>query len=129
MEKLSNISKSKLLYVMLGISIVFFFAKGLKYLIIGSYIPIIFILSIISILYWSLMSNNKFHFKVLKFWAILIIVWAIVRLGIWLIFQIDVNLTESHIREQFGIFQHIISILMLIIGIGIIRQTNQKASR
>jgi len=122
----NKINKSKLLYSLIAISLLYFLLKGFEYLQINSYIPILFILAVIIIMLWSFSLNPKKHHRVLIFWAILIIIWAIARLGIWLIFKIDLNLTESHIREQFGIFQHIVSILMLIAGYGIIKETKRR---
>lgn len=126
MNHLKKIYASKRLYLLLGLSILFFLIKGLNYMLIGSYVPIVFISVIIIILYWSFTSNLKNHHNILRFWAILLIVWALARLSVWLIFKIDLSLTESHTREQFGVFQHIISILMLVIGFGIIRQMKKQ---
>jgi hypothetical protein len=126
MNVLNKIYTSKLLYSILGVSLLYFLIKGLEYLLIDSYVPILFIFTVIVIIFWSFSSNQKNHHRILKFWAILIIIWSISRLGIWLILEIDLNLTESHIREQFGIFQHIISILMLVIGYGIIKETKRS---
>ena len=128
MNILNRIYKSKLLYLMLGVSLLYFLIKGFKYLLIGSYLPILFILIIVIMLYWSFTLNLKSHYKMLRFWAIILIFWALVRFSLWLIFKIDVKLTESHMREQFGIFQHIISIMILVIGIGIIKQIKSKKS-
>ena len=119
---LKRIQKDKILYVLLGISILFFLIKGFNYSVIGSYIPIIFIIIIVIILCWSFNFNLKTHRRLLRFWAILIIIWALARISIWLILQIDLNLTESHLREQFGFFQHLISLLIMIIGFGMLRR-------
>ena len=126
MNILNRIYKTKLLYAMLGVSILYFLIKGFKYLLIGSYVPIVFILMIVLILCWSFSLHLKSHVRVLRFWAIIIIAWAIARFSLWLIFKTDIKLTESHMRDQFGIVQHIISIIMLIIGIGIIKEIKSK---
>lgn len=111
---------------MLNLSLLYFFVKGITYLLIGSYAPILFVVSATILLYWSSTASSHIHRRALKYWAILIIIWATARFGIWLVFQIDTQLTESHIREQFGAIQHIISLLMLIIGLGVIRQVKQE---
>lgn len=129
MRLLDNIYASKVLYVLIGISILYFLIKGVNYLIIGSYVPILFILAIIILVYFSCHINPKFHRKILRLWAILLIFWALTRLTFWLILEIDTSLTESHIREQFGVFQHLISLGMLGIGFGIFRELkHQKLS-
>jgi hypothetical protein len=44
---------------------------------------------------------------------------------VWLIFEIDQSATESHIREQFNVFQQLVSFFMLALGIGIIKELKQ----
>jgi len=91
-------------------------------LIIGSYVPIVFVLLVIISLYWSFAAKAKIHRRLIRFWAILLILWGAFRFGVWLIFEIDSDITESHIREQFGLFQHLLSLLMLVLGILIIKR-------
>ncbi len=126
MNSLNKTYSQKSLYTLLGISILYFLIKGFNYLIIGSYVPILFICTAIILLYWSFTSNLKNHYRIVRFWAILIILWALTRLCIWLIFKIDLGLTESHIREQFGVFHHVISTIMLVIGFMILKQLKLK---
>ncbi len=109
------------LYFLIGISIVFFFVKGIQYAIIGSYIPLLLVLIILCGLLWSFFKNKNAHRKILNTWGVLIIIWAVARFGVWIMFEIDQSLSETHVREQFGILQHLISIIMLIIGVTILR--------
>lgn len=126
MSIVNRIYKDKLLYSMLVASLLYFLIKGIKYLLIGSYVPILFISVIFILLYWSFTLNIKTHYRILKFWALILIVWAIARISLWLILMIDTKLTESHMREQFGMIQHIISILIFVCGLVIIKQIRGK---
>ncbi|TMM57360.1 hypothetical protein FEE95_12815 [Maribacter algarum] len=126
MSVLKQMASSKVLYSLLGLSVLFFLVKGVTYASIGSYVPILFITIAIIILGWSFTRCNKVHRHIIRFWAILIILWASIRLVLWIVLEIDTTLTESHLREQFGIVQNIISLLMLLIGIKIIREVKQR---
>jgi len=117
-----TIYQSKLLYSLIGGSVLYFLIKGCTYVLIGSYLPMLFVLIIILTLWWSLKFSIKRHRLIIKTWAIFIIAWALIRLGLWLVLQIDGSMTESHLREQLGLVQHFVSLLMLAAGYGIIRQ-------
>jgi hypothetical protein len=117
------------LFILTGISIIFFLVKGIQYAIIGSYVPLLMVLIVLGSLYLSFSKSIKAHRAILRIWAVLIIIWAVARFIVWVMFEVDQNLSETHIREQFGIFQHIISIAMLFIGIIIFRTKTEKASR
>ena len=118
----NRISQSKNVYALLGVSLLYFLLKGISYALIGSYVPILFITIIMLLFYGSFGARLKKHYQLLKFWAILIIIWAAIRLGLSIILKIDTTLTESHLREQFGMVQLFLSIGMLICGIGIIKK-------
>ena len=121
MKTLIKIGPYKLLYILLGVSLLYFLIKGFKYAFIGSYVPIVFIVMWILILSWSYAQGGKGHRRALRFWVFLILVWAVIRLGLYGYLQIDSSLTESHLREQFGIVQNAISIGMVFIGFRILR--------
>lgn len=126
MNIFDKINQSKTLYALLGVSLLFFLIKGLNYALIGSYTPILFIIIVMVLLYGSFGLKQKRHYKIITFWAILIIIWTVTRLGISIILKIDTTLTESHLREQFGFIQQLISIGMLGLGIGMIKQLKKE---
>lgn len=123
MIEIPKISPSKILYTLVGVSLCYFLVKGIQYLIIGSYVPILFILFALGLLSWSYNKSGQTHRKALRFWAIVILLWASIRLLLWGYLQIDTKFTESHLREQFSLFQNAISIIMLVIGIQILKKT------
>mgnify|MGYP000722385210 CR=1 FL=1 len=123
----NQITSSKVLYALLGLSLLFFLIKGIIYALIGSYVPILFILVMIIILSWGFNRCSKVHLSIIRFWGILLIIWGIIRLGLGGYLQFDTNLTESHLREQFGLFQNLVSIGMLVIGIKLFREIKKTS--
>lgn len=123
MIEIPKISPSKIVYTLVVVSLCYFLVKGIQYLIIGSYVPMLFILFALGLLIWSYNKSGKTHRKALRFWAIVILLWASVRILLWGYLQIDTKFTESHLREQFSLFQNAISIIMLVIGIQILKKT------
>lgn len=132
MIDLSKISATRMLYILVGVSLFYFLVKGFQYLLIGSYIPMLFILFAMGILSWVCVKNGKLNRKTLRFWAILLLIWAIARLFLWGYLQFDKKIPESHLREQFSLVQNVISFLMLFIGIYIFKKAkhlkNQDAT-
>lgn len=122
----NKVSQSKTLYILLGLSLLYFALKGISYALIGSYVPILFITVVIVFTYISFGAKQKTHYRFVKFWAVLIIIWAVIRLGLSIILEFDTTLTESHLREQFGFIPQLLSIGILIIGIGIFKQLKKQ---
>lgn len=126
MSTIKNIKTNRLFLLSLVVSVLFFLAKGIQYVAIGSYVPLVFIFSVLIGFYLSYNKSVKAFGRMTSFWAVLIIVWALVRLIFWIYLEIDNNLTESHLREQFGLWENLLSIIMLVIGVVLIRQFKQQ---
>ncbi|WP_370002289.1 hypothetical protein [Winogradskyella sp.] len=111
------IYKSKTLYsIILVLSLVLFLAKGIQYALLGSYIPIFLAIVICMLFYFN--RNRKRSLKTLiKIWAILIIIWAIMRIAIGLADRFGKELMENHLQEHLGIKGIFISLVFLIGGI------------
>jgi len=112
----------------LAITLLYFICKGIDYLFLGSYIPILFIMIVIALISWSVSSGKRFHFRLVKAWAAFVIIWSLVRLILSLVLLIDQHLSESHLREQFGILQNTISLLMFLMGVGIMINLRKRSS-
>ncbi len=108
--------------ILLSLSIILFAFKAFQYAMIGSYIPSLFITFILFLFYLANRSSLKKLSKMLKFWGILLILWSVTRFVIEMTFLFDQNITESHIREQFTLFQNVLTILILFIGIYLLRK-------
>ena len=117
MSAIKNIQAHKSFVIPLVVTLMFFIVKGIQYAVIGSYVPIAFILVIAFVLYISYKTSAKAFRRMLRFWVFLIILWSVARLFFWVYLEIDTKLTESHLREQFGVFQNILTLGMLVSGI------------
>ena len=117
-----SIDTNKTFYVVLVISLLFFLIKGINYLFIGSIIPIIIALFLLFIIVISFRSSEKKFRRAIRFWAILLIIWASVRVLLGIINAFIKPMHESHINEQMGIVGTIISLSGLCIGIYLIRK-------
>jgi hypothetical protein len=126
MSLLNYIQTNKTQHILLGVSVLFFVIKGVSYALIGSYIPLFFIFIVISGLILSFKKSLKAYDRMIKLWVILIIIWPVVRLIFWVYLEIDTKLTESHLREQFGLVQNLISLAMLVLGITLIRRLKKQ---
>lgn len=122
MNLIENNKIRKQLILSLGISLLFFIVKGIKYAVIESYIPLLFVVVIITALFLCYKVSLKAFRRMLRFWACIIIIWSVIRLIFCIYLEFDTKLTESHLREQFGLWHNLMSIIMLVIGITLIRQ-------
>ncbi|MTI22698.1 hypothetical protein E1176_16820 [Fulvivirga sp. RKSG066] len=105
----------------LGATLLFFLYKGLIYLIIGSYIPLIVIASILMLFVLSSRKSEKAFKNTISFWTILVLIWSVVRLLLSLVNQFVKPVPESHVAEQFGISGLILSLLFLSGAIYLLR--------
>lgn len=122
MTKKEWLQIGRLNWLLLIGTLTFFLIKGIRYALIGSLTPSIFILVIVLLLLLSGTSSPKWFKRFLKYWGVFLLLWAIGRFLVEILFNISPGITESHIRGQFTIFQNLISALFLIIGRHFIRQ-------
>ncbi|MDA9774105.1 hypothetical protein N9B82_04035 [Saprospiraceae bacterium] len=122
MSTLDKIKEDTLAFTLIGASLLFFVYKGVSYFLLGSYVPLIFIAIILALIGLSFKLKIKSQKRILKIWAIIIIIWGLGRLAVLLIFQIDSSLTESHIRDQLGFFQSLFSLLMALAGFLVLKR-------
>ncbi|WP_400079739.1 hypothetical protein [Winogradskyella sp. R77965] len=110
-------------YLVLGFSLLFFLRKGIQYAFIGSYVPIIIILIVISLLVCSKVKSLKFHKKAIKLWSVLLIIWSIFRILMTIIILFLKSINESHIYEQLGVFGFLLSLIIMFIGVYLYRKS------
>lgn len=116
-----HIDNNKLYVICLILSLMLFAFKAVQYMLIGSYVPFVFIFIILTLFYFSYNSSRRNFSRMLKFWGILLIIWAIIRFVIEISFLFSESITETHIREQFTIYHKTITFLMFLSGSLIIR--------
>lgn len=120
------ITSNKNLAVSLLLSALFFLGKGIQYAVIGSFIPLVIIISFLVLLALSLRERKKGDTLILRVWAILLIIWSILRIVISIIHNTIRPFDGSlHLTQQFSITTMILSILMLILGTFMFRSLNK----
>lgn len=119
------INKHKLFFVLLSLSILFFLIKGIRYALIDSVVPLVFITLILFSLI-TFINNDKKYFRLAIWnWGIILLLWSSFRLIAPILFKLTPNLTETHIREQFTIYEFFISFVMLSIGIYLLKNVKK----
>lgn len=114
---------NKLLYASLFFSFLFFIRKAVQYSLIGSYLPLIVVAVFLLPIIMSIKSSSKLFIRASRLWAILIIVWSILRIFISIMNNLTNTFDEYHLTHQFGIFGVVLSLIMLLLGIMIIKHT------
>ena len=66
-------------FIVLSLSILAFIGKGVMYVLIGSYIPMILSLLVLGVFLIS-RKRNKLLLISIKFWAIALIIWSLLRI-------------------------------------------------
>lgn len=109
------------------VSTLFFLRKGIQYLAIGSYIPLLIIISLIVLLAISVQKRKSFFCFIVKIWATILIIWSVIRLLISII-HITIKPFDGsfHLAQQFNGYNLIVSVLMLVVGIYMFRSLNKK---
>lgn len=113
---LNTLKHNSIFLAVLGLPLLFFLYKGVSYLIIGSYVPMIVILIIMTLFLFSSRKSESAFKKTIGLWAILLIIWSAVRLLLSLTNQFIKPIPESHVSEQLGILGLILSVLFLCGG-------------
>lgn len=117
----SGLKEHVVFTVVLGLTLLFFLYKGLTYALIGSYVPLGFILAILIFLVLASRSSKKVFKRMLGIWTILLMVWSVVRLLLILINLFIKPIPESHVSEQLGVFGGLLSVLFLLGAIYLLR--------
>lgn len=109
--------------IIIWLSFLYLLYNAIVYASIGSLLPITVVGTLIMLFVLGLIFKNK---KLQKYgariWALYMIIWATVRLIMPILLAFSPMVTESHIRDQFGIVQIMISIAFFIGGILLFRK-------
>lgn len=108
----------------LSLSILSFIAKGIMYMTIGSYVPIFLSVLVLGVFIIT-RKRPKLLILSIKFWAISLIIWAVLRIVIGIIDFFVKPLTENHLHQQLGIAGMIISLIFLGVGFYLLKGKNR----
>ncbi len=110
----------------LVLSMLLFFAKGITYAVIGSYIPLALSCICLILLFIALKKRTKGWFFFIRFWAIAVLVWGFIRIAIAIIIHFTTEISENHVNEQFDLLGNIVSLLAIFVGIYLLTLKRQR---
>jgi len=111
--------------VILGITLLFFLYKGISYAVIGSYVPVVFIMTIVALFLAGFYRSEKAFMRVLSLWAVLVVLWSFVRLLLSIVNQFVKPIPEGHVHDQLGIAGSLLSLAFLFAGVYLLRNRNK----
>lgn len=118
---INRFTKHRWYGVTLGLTLLYFLYKGLSYVVIGSYVPLLLIVVVLSLFVFSSYTSEKAFRRTISLWAILIMIWSCVRLLLTLVNQFLKPIPEGHVDGQLGILGALLSLLFLVGGIYLLR--------
>lgn len=125
-QNLIHILKKDLVFsLILMFSLIFFLFKGIRYSLIGSFVPLVLILMIIFLFVAGSFKSQKVIKRIITLWTILIIIWSIVRIALSLINHFVKPIPESHVAEQLGTLGLIQSFIFLFGAIYLWKNKNR----
>jgi len=117
------LKKNKTFFIPLILSLTFFLRKGIQYVIIGNPIPLLIITLFLVLLFMNFNNNKSRFLYISRIWAIVIIIWSVVRILFAIMnFATDV-FDEYHTQTQFGVFGILLSISLLLMSIFIFKNS------
>jgi len=119
--------RSQQVLIPILVSLLFFLRKGVQYALIGSYVPLLIVALMASIVLLTFFYGVKFFKVFARIWAVLIICWAMTRI---LFATVDMTIKpflEYHLTQQFNPSSLLISIVMFILSVYIIKGTKRKS--
>ncbi|MCK8520147.1 hypothetical protein M0D21_01095 [Aquimarina sp. D1M17] len=123
-QQLHFIKTNKYLYIALTATLLFFFRKGIQYALLDSYIPLLVIIALALFIWVSIYLLKGIRLAI-KIWSVFLILWALIKLLLFVAMSFLDELSNSHIYHQFGIVGLLSSILILCFGIYIFRKSRK----
>lgn len=120
----NGLTIDKLTLSVLLASSLFFGFKGVRYALISSYVPLIFVVAVLGLFMYSTTLNPKWFKRAINYWGILLILWSLGRFAVEVLFYFT-DLTESHIWDQFTLVQNLLSTLFLFFGLYLVKYQRQ----
>ncbi|CAD5251372.1 MULTISPECIES: hypothetical protein [unclassified Imperialibacter] len=124
-RRFSMLVKHLWFVAILGITLLFFLYKGISYAVIGSYVPVVFIMTIVALFLTGFYRSEKAFMRVLSLWAVLVVLWSFVRLLLSIVNQFVKPIPEGHVHDQLGIAGSLLSLAFLFAGVYLLRNRNK----
>lgn len=97
----------------LGTTLLFFLCKGILYALIGSFVPLLFIITILSLFLFSITKTSGTFTRTIAMWSFLLILWSATRILLSFINQFVKHVPEGHIDDQLGLMSVLVSMTFL----------------
>lgn len=110
-------NQDRLFGLSLGLTLIFFIYKGVLYALIGSFVPLLVIFTILALILFSLQKSPLAFKRSIGLWSTLIILWSTVRLLLSAANEFVKPIPEGHIDGQLGLLSVLLSITFLCAGI------------
>ncbi|MEM6797595.1 MAG: hypothetical protein AAF725_26745 [Acidobacteriota bacterium] len=120
-------TRERLLYFSLLVTAAFFLRKGVQYLFLGRYIPILVMAPFLVLLLIGLFSSKRLLGVAAKVWATLIVLWASARLFVSAANYVAPVFDEYHLSFQFGLAGLAVSGFMLCLAYAIFKAAGHEA--
>ncbi|MEQ9279534.1 MAG: hypothetical protein RLN83_08545 [Balneola sp.] len=108
------IIQSQVFSMCLSITLIFFLCKGILYALIGSFVPLLFIITILCLFLFSITKSPGAFKRTLTMWSVLLILWSATRLFLSIINEFVTHIPEGHIDGQLGLMSVLISMSFLV---------------
>lgn len=108
------IIKNRVFWMCLSITLIFFICKGILYALIGSFVPLLFIITILCLFLFSIIKSPGAFKRTLTMWSVLLILWSATRLFLSIINKFVKHIPEGHIDGQLGLMSVLLSMTFLI---------------
>lgn len=111
------LNQDQLFSLCLILTMIFFIYKGVLYALIGSYVPFLFIFTILGLMSFTFNKSSKVFRKIVGLWSVLIILWSAIRLLLSMVNQFVKPIPEGHVDGQLGLISTLLSMIFLCAGI------------
>ncbi|MTI26709.1 hypothetical protein [Fulvivirga kasyanovii] len=107
----------RLYSLILTLTLIFFLHKGVMYALLGSFVPLLFVLVVSVMFIYKLNKSPKAFSRAIMVWSVILILWAGVRLLLSVVNQFVKPIPEGHVHAQLGLSGSLLSVVFLGFGI------------
>ncbi len=122
----STVQQKSVWIAILSVSFLPLLVKACVYIPHGRFLPSVLLCAFIGLIVLGMRHSPERGGSALKIWAIAMIAWAVIRLGLMILLQVD-DIGEAHPGHQMNVWYVLISLLHLGLGVYIIQARDSAA--
>ncbi|UII29888.1 hypothetical protein LVD17_16435 [Fulvivirga ulvae] len=103
--------------LILSLTLMLFLHKGVMYALVGSFVPLLFVFTVLGIFVYQLNKSLKAFSRATMIWSVILILWAGVRLLLSVVNQFIKPIPEGHVHAQLGLSGALLSVVFLGFGV------------